>query len=1043
MSFTKDLPFSSKLKINSLFYLFLLSHFSFIHSPISAQPDEGFFEHLEYRSLGPSRGGRSTAVEGVPSKPFTFYMGTTGGGVWRTEDAGNSWEVLTDGQIPTGGIGAIAVAPSATHRIYVGTGSAAPRGNVSPGIGMYRSNDEGETWEAIGLEKAGQIGKIVVHPKDPDHLYVAALGNIFGPNPERGVFRSRDGGNSWEKVFYQSDTTGAIDLVMHPTNPDILYAAMWRAERKPWTLIDGGLEGGIWQSKDGGDSWEKLQGGLPTGLLGKIGLAISPANPRRIWALIQAAEEADGGLYRSDDGGKKWTRLDRHHKHRQRGWYYSHITADPQDENTLYSSNTGFYRSIDGGKSFTDRIKTPHGDNHGVWINPDNPDIMINCNDGGANVSLNRGKTWSTQHNQPTSEFYRISVDNNFPMRVYAGQQDNTTISVHVHRPPGLSPSGDWLAVGGSECADVAIDPRDPNIVYATSYSGEITYMNRATGEVREVTAYPHYTEGTKQRDLKYRWQWNFPIFISQYQPDHIYQGSNYVMRSKDKGHSWQIISPDLTRKLDQYHDIPGGPIQHDATGVEVYSSIFALEESPHNEGEIWVGTDDGRVHITRDGGDNWEEITPKGMPYEGTVNKIELSSHASGRALMVVYNYRYQDFAPYIYLTNNYGKSWKKLTDGSNGIPADHFVRAIAEDPNQKGLLYAGTEFGMYISFDEGSSWQPFQLNLPHTPITDMEVVGKTLVLSTQGRSFWALDDLSPLHQWESVAGKEHYLFEPKSVYRSNTGKRKARFHIYLENAPDSQEVYTLELFNAQQDLVRKWSSQPDKGANEQQLDLSEGMNLVEWDLRYPGPNMVDGFVAMVMQAGKERGPMVVPGIFNLVLSNGNWKETQRLNVQADPRWQDISPEDYEAQRDLALEVIELINESQDHIRKIRSVQKQSKGIAERAVNSGFSESLKTQAQALSEKLANVEADLYQKRIETSQDEINFPRKFSNHIARLYGVILQGAQAPTAGMQERYEDLKKQYEAFIKPLDQVLNQDLKDFNQLLEAEGVDWILWR
>ncbi len=567
--------------------------------------------------------------------------------------------------------------------------------------------------------------------------------------------------------------------------------------------------------------------------------------------------------------------------------------------------------------------------------------------------------------------------------------------------------------------------------------------MNRATGEVRQVTAYPHYTEGTQQRDLKYRWQWNFPIFISQYQPDHIYQGSNYVMRSKDKGHSWQIISPDLTRKLDQYHDIPGGPIQHDATGVEVYSSIFALEESPHNEGEIWAGTDDGRVHITRDGGDNWKEITPKGMPYEGTVNKIELSSHAAGRALMVVYNYRYQDFAPYIYLTNNYGKSWKKLTDGSNGIPADHFVRAIAEDPNRKGLLYAGTEFGMYISFDEGSSWQPFQLNLPHTPITDMEVVGKTLVLSTQGRSFWALDDLSPLHQWESVAGKEHYLLEPKSVYRSNTGKRKARFHFYLENAPDSQEVFTLELFDTQERLVRKWSSQPDKGANEQHLDLSEGMNLVEWDLRYPGPNMVDGFVAMVMQAGKERGPMVVPGIFNLVLSNGNWKETQRLNVQADPRWQDISPEDYEAQRDLALEVIELINESQDHIRKIRSVQKQSKGIAERAVKSGFSESLKTQAQALSEKLANVEADLYQKRIETSQDEINFPRKFSNHIARLYGVILQGAQAPTAGMQERYEDLKKQYEAFIKPLDQVLNQDLKDFNQLLEAEGVDRILWR
>ncbi|MEM9719176.1 MAG: glycosyl hydrolase, partial [Bacteroidota bacterium] len=628
-------------------------------------------------------------------------------------------------------------------------------------------------------------------------------------------------------------------------------------------------------------------------------------------------------------------------------------------------------------------------------------------------------------------------------MRVYAGQQDNSTISVYVHSPPAISSTEHWLAVGGSECADVAVDPRDPNIVYATSYSGEITYMNRSTGEVREVTAYPHYTEGTEQRDLKYRWQWNFPIFISQYQPDVIYQGSNYVMRSEDQGHSWQIISPDLTRKLDQYHDIPGGPIQHDATGVEVYSSIFALEESPHNPGEIWVGTDDGRVHITRDGGEDWEEITPKGMPYEGTVNKIELSSHEAGRAFMVVYNYRYQDFAPYIFLTNDYGKSWEKLTDGTNGIPGDHFVRAIAEDPDTKGLLYAGTEFGMYISFDEGEYWQPFQLNLPHTPITDMEVVDKRLVLSTQGRSFWVLDDLSPLHQMETVVSEEKALLKPKSVYRSNTGNRKAQFHFYMKEQPDSSEVVSLELYNPQQQLVHMWSSQPEKETHERELSIQEGMNLVTWDLRYQGPNMVKGFVAMVMQAGKERGPMAVPGTYEIVLKAGDWKQRQRFQLLADPRWKDISSEDYQAQLDFALEVRDSINTSQEKIRAIRSIQEQASGIAERAVKSGFSSDLEAKAQSLSDKLSDIEADLYQSRIETSQDEINFPRKYSNHIARLYGVIIQGAQAPTAGMKERFEDLKEQYKQFIAPYEGIVGEDLKEFNQLLEAEGVDRILWR
>ena len=844
------------------------------------QLDPKWFDHMEYRSVGPSRGGRVTAIEGFPEAPFTFLMGGTGGGVWKTDDAGTSWTNLSDGQIKAGSIGAIAVAPDHPQTIFVGTGSACPRGNVSPGIGIYKSTDGGKQWKHMGLEQVGQIGKITIHPNNPQVVYVAALGQIFGPNPERGVYRSTNGGDDWELILHVSDSTGAIDLALNPANPLEIYAAMWRAERKPYTLIDGGHEGGIWKTSDGGDHWTKLDDhGLPTGTLGKIGLAIAPTNPDRVWALVMSAQEDDCGLYRTDDGGASWSKINRDHKLRQRAWYYSHLTAHPTDPNTLFVCNVNFFKSIDGGRNFNDEIAVPHGDNHGLWINPNQPNIMIQCNDGGACVTLNGGKSWSTQLNQPTSEFYRLSYDHQFPYRLYAGQQDNTTISVPSKSVRGITPYQQWYAVGGSECGDVAVDPNNSNRVWAGSYSGEITILDRKTGQKRQVTAYPHYTEGTQQRDLKYRWQWNFPILVSQHHPNTVYHTGNYVFKSTNDGQTWTRISPDLTRQLDQYHDIPGGPIQHDATGVEVYSTIFAFEESPHQAGVFWAGTDDGRLHLTKDDGATWQEITPPGMPFEGTINKIELSERNPSRALIAVYNYRYNDFKPYLYLTEDYGTTWKLLTNGKNGIPDHHFIRAIAEDPDRKGLLYVGTEFGMYLSWNDGKHWQPFQLNLPHVPITDLEVYEKDLLISTQGRSFWVLDDLSVLHQINiEQPTDEAVLFTPRAAYRTNIRGFNPQIYCYLPQAPDTDVAYSLSIYDENNTLVRQYLSDTDQKNN--RLTLNQGMNQLSWDLRWQGPEIVSDLVTMVIP-NPAPGPKAIPGNYKAVLKIGEWSAETRGDGQ------------------------------------------------------------------------------------------------------------------------------------------------------------------
>ena len=1013
---------------------------------------EQLYESLEWKFAGPYRGGRSTAVSGVISKPYTFYMGTTGGGVWKTTDAGNNWKNISDGQITVGSIGAISVSESDENVIYVGTGSADPRGNISIGNGIYKSVDSGENWEFIGLPKAGLIGKIEIHPRNSDIVYVAALGNIFGPNAERGVYKTIDGGKNWEKVYFISNKTGARDVEINPDNENEILASFWTVQRKPWTLVDGSDEGGVFMSKDAGKSWKKLTEGLPKGLTGKIQVEYSPANSSRLWAMIQAQKEEEGGLYRSDDGGKTWSRINRDHKLRQRGWYYSHINADPVNENIIYASNTGFYKSVDGGKTFDERLYTQHGDNHGVWINPNDNKIMINCNDGGANVSLNGGETWSTQLNQPTPEFYRLTVDNQFPFRMYAGQQDNSTISVPSRGLPALTPFQNWFNAGGTECSDIAVHPTDPNIIYSTGYSGEFTYKNLTTGEEYQRTPYVHLTEGTRQDDLKYRFQWNYPVFVSKYNPDNVYVGSNVVHVTSDKAVNWDIISPDLTRQLlnedEEKADIPGGPIQNDATGVEVYSSIFALEESPHNEGEIWVGSDDGLIHITRDGGKSWVNITPeKIIPYQGTINKIELSSHEPGRAIVAVYNYRNNDFNPYIIVTNDYGESWKIISK-NNGIPSDHFVRTVAEDPERKGLLYAGTEFGAYVSFNDGKSWNSLQMNLPHVPITDMEVTQNDLAISTQGRGFWILDKINVLQEIHLIDDKP-LLFTPEPALRTNLGGGRRSGGIRFENdisfyLPRDYNVDEIELFikdpsgNIVVNFQERTSYLFDVDYDEEKVYA--GTHTIYWDLEHEEPKIQKDFISMYYSASRGNGPLAVPGTYTVELNVQGEIYSKPLEVRMDPRWK-ISAQDLEMQFNVSSEVVGLINESQEKLSEMRGIVSQITKFISLTEGKDYHKEVKDLGNSIIESIKNVENNLYQDKIETSQDEINYPRKWTNHITHLYDRLTTDDQAPNDGMLDRVQELKSDYERYINPYQEIVSVDVPNFTKFLREKGAMGII--
>ncbi len=989
--------------------------------PANQTVDPSLLKTMEYRSVGPYRGGRVTAVGGFPDDPYAFIMGSTGGGVWITEDAGETWKNVTDGFLDVGSIGAVEVAPGDPNVIYVGTGSAGIRGNVSQGKGVWRSTDRGKTWTFLGLPNAGLIGKIQVDPRDADVAFVAVLGNAFAKNEERGVYRTRDGGNNWERVLFVADSVGAVDLIMNPRNPRELYAGMWRAERKPWTLIDASRDGGLWKTTDGGDTWTRLtdpsqDNGLPSEtLFGRTGLALSPANPNRVWALI-SAPDPHGGIWRTDDGGKSWQKVNRDRRFRQRHWYYSHLEADPQDPNTLYVLNTGMYRSIDGGEEWS-RVGVPHGDVHDLWIKPQDPDAMIVGNDGGAQVSLTGGRSWSTMHNQPTAELYRVEVDNQFPYRLYGAQQDNTTISVASRVAGDLSPEQDWFSVGGAESGHISVHPNPDSafVVWAGNYIGQIDRVNLKTGESRNMILYPQMGDGVAPRDARYRFQWNAPILISRHDPGVVYHASQYVHRTTDGGMTWETISPDLTTNNPDQQGLPGGPLQHDHTGVEVYNTIFVLSESPQDAHELWAGTDDGRVHITRDSGENWTEITPLDMPTGGTVNSIDLNPHVPGRAVMAVYRYREGDFRPYVFLTEDYGSRWRLLTDGTNGIPEDFPVRVVREDPDREGLLYAGTEFGMFVSFDEGAHWQPLQQNLPRTPIMDLKVHRQDLVVATQGRSFWILDDLTPLHTMtDAVRADALHLFQPRNVtlahFRATGGDRAPEdapngvvlnywlgngatgeveievldasgtvirdFEGSLEKSapgreddggaepglnesalaqtagiPAGEEGPPAEAVGAEEEEIGEAEEPEDPYLEEESLEVAQGMNRFIWDLRYPGPDVIPDAQFSLAYTGGMAAP---PGDYTIrvELEDEGVVQEVPVRVNLDPRVPTVSEADLQAHFELVRQVRARLTEVHDAIREIRSIRAQTGAVLTRLDQGGYPEELREELERLKEPL-------------------------------------------------------------------------------------------
>ena len=947
--------------------------------PTSAQQTPDLSGALRWRNIGPFRGGRVTAVAGIASQPLVYYMGATGGGVWKTDDAGLTWNNVSDGFVRTGSVGAVAVSQSDPNIVYVGMGEGCLRGNLSSGDGVYKSTDAGKTWTHVGLADTSQIGRLQVHPTNPSLVYVAAIGHPYGANAERGVFRSKDGGKTWQKVLYVNDKTGAADIVIDATNPQILYATTWQVLRTPWDIYSTGPGSALYKSVDGGDTWSKLTTGLPSGNLGKIGVAVSPANPQRVWATVEA--ESKGGIYRSDDAGRTWQLLNDDFNMTARQYYYGHIFADPVDANTMYTFCAKyFYKSTDGGKTYTN-VQTPHSDYHDLWIDPKDPKRMVNGSDGGASVTFNGGRTWSSMDNQPTAQFYAVITDHSAPYRIYGSQQDNTTVSIASRTNGAGITETDWHPVGGGESGYLAPTPSNPPVIFGGSYFGLMTRYDERIGESQNITVWPDYNGGRTAAEVKYRFQWTYPIIVSPHDGTTVYAGAQVVFRSKNGGRSWEPISPDLTR-----NDVAkqqGGRLE------EYYSTIFTMAESPKQQGVIWTGSDDGLIQVTRNGGGEWQNVTPPAIQPYTRINIIEPSPHDAGTAFAAVNRYQLDDFHPYIYKTTDYGKTWQAI---ANGIPERSFVRTVREDPKRPNLLYAGTETGVYFSADGGNHWQSLQLNLPIVPITDLTVKDNDLIASTQGRAFWVLDDVTPLQDLADMpaatatATATAHLVAPRAAVRA----RRAGFGRAPAGAGQNppagavisywlgrdQEV-TLEIADATGAVVKTATSRDRTGPAG-----TRGLHRFIWDMRYPDAHGIEG--GTFLAGGNLRGPIALPGTYQVRLKAGADAQTQPLRILADPRSQATAAE-LQEQFDLLIMIRDKVSAIHD---AVNDIVRMRKALASRK---------DAAAQRQDAALEAVQKELVELRFVGYDDQmLVFDLKLNNRMAALQGYVSQGDYAPT-----------------------------------------------
>lgn len=1004
-----------------------------------SSPNPALFSSLEYREIGPFRGGRSSAVTGVPGQPNLFYFGATGGGVWKTEDGGKTYANISDGYFG-GSIGSIAVAKSDPNVIYVGGGEVTVRGNVSSGYGVWKSVDAGKSWQFAGLPKSRHIPRIVIDPQNSEIVYAAVLGNIYKPTPTRGIYKSTDGGKNWKKILFANAQAGGVELVMDPTNPRNLYAATWRIQRTPYSLSSGGEGSALWKSTDRGETWKKISNhkGFAKGTLGIIGVTVSPVNPERVWAIVENKDQ--GGVYRSDDSGATWTKVNESRALRQRAWYYTKIYADTKDVNGVYVMNVAYHHSTDGGKTFKAR-RAPHGDHHDLWIAPEDNQRMMIGDDGGAQVSYDGGTTWSTYRNQPTAQFYRVTTDNAFPYRIYAAQQDNSTIRIRHRSFGGQIGEDDWESTAGGESAHIAIDPTDNEIVYGGSYGGFLTRVNHDKESVRGINVWPDNPMGYGAEGMKYRFQWNFPIVFSRHNPKRLYTFSNHVHVTENEGQRWEIISPDLTRNDPTKLKSSGGPITQDNTGVEYYCTIFAADESPLQEGLLWVGSDDGLIHLTRDGGKNWTNVTPKGMPEWMMINSVEPSPFDPGTCYVAGTRYKMGDFRPYLYKTTDYGATWKPI---NQGIPSEHFTRVLRADPEKKGLLYVGTETGMYISFNDGESWNAFQQNLPIVPITDLALKDNSLIVATQGRSLWMLDDLTVLHQL-GKEDKQAILYTPKDSYRlSGRGGRKSLIagtnlpngvitHFYLPTYDAAKDSVALSFHEVDGTLIKRFHTTDKKQA----LEVKAGGNQFVWNMRYEGAERLQG---MILWSASLQGAKAVPGEYVVKLSvNGN-EQSQKVNIIPSPL-AEVGVAEMQAQFEFVNTNNQTIDKAHKAIKKIRAVNKKLKEFQANFKDDESAGDLQLQAKSLAETLSSVEKALYQTQNRSNQDPLNFPIRLTNKLGHINNLVMINDFPPTAQDRAVSEELTRAITAQLDNYERLMREDVKAFNAAFKALSLDYLV--